>query len=382
MKRSTERILTTHTGSLPRPEPLQAALAAIDRGAEPDLGGAQWEELVRDAVAEVVARQRAAGVDVVSDGEMSKVSYSTYITQRADGFGGSGAPIALADAEDFPEWGGPALAGFNQVLATPACVADVVYRDTRALEADIANLTAALERDPAPDALLSAASPGVIALFLENQHYPSHEAYLRALGEAMKDEYDAVHRAGFVLQLDCPDLAVGRHMRFGHLTRDEWRETIRLHVDVLNDATRDIPPDAMRLHLCWGNYEGPHTRDVPLDDVLDIALQARPAAISFEAANPRHAHEWRLFERHELPADKVLIPGVIDPKTSYVEHPELVCQRIVQFAELVGRERVLAGTDCGFATFAGFAPVVPEIVYAKLGALAEGAELATRELWS
>jgi 5-methyltetrahydropteroyltriglutamate--homocysteine methyltransferase len=375
MKRSTEKILTTHTGSLPRPIELAEALERRDRGegADPDLG-----DRVRRAVADVVRRQVDVGVDVVNDGEAGKIGYSTYVKERLDGFGGEGArDRPPPDAEDFPEYfegrGGP-------VATTPACIGPLAYRDTDAVSADIANLKAAVEAAGALDAFMSAASPGVIALFLENQHYPSHEAYLFALADAMKIEYDEIHRAGIVLQLDCPDLAASRH-RDGE-SLDEFRRRVRLHLDAIAHATRDIPPEAMRLHVCWGNYEGPHVRDVPLADIIDLVLDARPGALSFEAANPRHAHEWTLFEDVDLPEGKVLIPGVLDSTTNYVEHPELVAQRIVQYAELVGRENVIAGSDCGFATFAAAIQVHPSITWAKLRAMAEGARLASDRLWS
>jgi 5-methyltetrahydropteroyltriglutamate--homocysteine methyltransferase len=229
---------------------------------------------------------------------------------------------------------------------------------------------------------MSAASPGVIAMFMPNRYYPGEGAYLQALAEAMKTEYDAIHAAGIVLQLDCPDLAMGRHIQFPDASFEEWRRTIELHVDVLNEATRDIPPDNMRMHLCWGNYEGPHHLDVPLADIIELVLRARPAAISFEAANPRHEHEYRVFEDVKLPEGKLVLPGVLDSTTNYIEHPELVCERITRYAKLVGRENVLASTDCGFATFASFVAVDPEVTWAKFRAMAEGAELATRELWT
>jgi 5-methyltetrahydropteroyltriglutamate--homocysteine methyltransferase len=380
MQRSTERILTTHTGSLPRPPALRDALAALEHGDRPDPQTFAAE--VREAVSDVVARQVEAGVDAVNDGEMSKVSYSTYVTERLSGFGGTGSVLSMQDARDYPEWA--AAAGFDRmdaVLTTPACVGDVAYVDRGPLEADIANLRAAADASSPHDVFMTAASPGVVTLFLENRHYPDHESYLQALGAAMKTEYDAIHAAGFALQLDCPDLAAGRHVQFADVPLKEWRRRIAQHVEVLNEATRDIPPEDMRIHLCWGNYEGPHDRDVPLGDILDIVFAARPAAISFEAANPRHEHEWRIFEDVELPEGKMLIPGVIDSTTNYIEHPELIAERILHFARLVGRENVMAGSDCGFATFAGLVPVDPRVTFAKLRAMADGAELASGELW-
>jgi 5-methyltetrahydropteroyltriglutamate--homocysteine methyltransferase len=380
MQRSTERILTTHTGSLPRPAVLLEALQGIehDHRPDPDVFAAQ----VREAVLDIVARQVEAGVDAVNDGEMGKVSYSTYVTERLSGFGGKGRSLLVRDAVEYPEWA--SAAGFDQmesVLATPACVGDVAYVDRAPLEADLANLRSAADASSPHDVFMSAASPGVVSMFLENQHYPSHEAYVEAIGAAMKTEYDAIHAAGFTLQLDCPDLAAGRHAQFGDETLEEWRRRIAHHIDVLNEATRDIPSDAMRLHLCWGNYEGPHDHDVPLSDILGIALRARPAALSFEAANPRHEHEWKVFEDVGLPDGKIIIPGVVDSTTNYVEHPELIAQRLLNFARAVGRENVMAGSDCGFATFAGLTPVNPRVVFAKLRAMAAGAALASQELW-
>lgn len=369
MQRSSERVLTTHTGSLPRPFDLPASGASPGR--------------LSEAVVAVVRSQLEAGVDVVNDGEVSKPSYVTYVTERLAGFGGTGRPLAPKDAEDFPEWAEKLFAdpSLIEALRSPACVEPIIYRDTTAVDRDIANLKAATDGTGATEAFLSAASPGVIALFLENKHYASDEEYLAALADAMKTEYDAIHRAGLVLQLDCPDLAMGWNVAELGGTKEQFLKEVALRVEAINDATRDIPPEQMRLHLCWGNYEGPHHRDIALREILAEVLRARPAAISFEGANPRHEHEWRVFEDVRLPEEKALIPGVIDSTTNYIEHPELVAQRIVRYAELVGRENVLAGTDCGFATFAAFVPVDPKITWAKLGALSEGAELATKRLF-
>lgn len=380
MRRSTDRILTTHTGSLPRPPGLREMLAGMSAGERPEPNAFARE--VRDAVAQIVADQVEAGVDVVNDGEASKVMYATYVTERLSGFGDRGRAIGLGDVRDYPEWAHEA--GFDDVgamLALPACVGDVVYVDRGPLDADIENLRAAAEASSPDDVFLSAASPGVISLFLENQHYATREDYLAALADAMKTEYDAIHAAGFVLQIDCPDLAMGRHIEFPDASLEDWRRAIATNVEALNQATADIPPEDMRIHLCWGNYEGPHHLDVPLGDILDIVLRARPAGISFEAANPRHEHEWRVFEDVALPEGKVLIPGVIDSTTNYIEHPELIAERILHFAGCVGRENVMAGSDCGFATMASMMPVNPKVTYAKLAAMAEGARLASDELW-
>jgi 5-methyltetrahydropteroyltriglutamate--homocysteine methyltransferase len=378
MKRSTDRILTTHTGSLPRSAGLLDDLLRRDRGEPVDADALATR--VRAAVADSVRRQTEAGVAVVNDGEAGKIGYSTYVTERLEGFGGEADPPGPPpDMLEFPDYlarerddgAGPAM---------PACDGPISYRDTDAVRADIANLRAAVDGTGAAEAFLSAASPGVVAFFLADRHYGSHEEYLFAIADAMKVEYDEIHRAGLVLQLDCPDLAFTRH-RIGAESLEDFRRFVALHVDAIDHATRDIPPEDLRMHVCWGNYEGPHHHDVPLRDIVDIVLGGRPSAISFEAANPRHAHEWRVFEDVKLPDGKVLVPGVIDSTTNYIEHPELVAQRIVRYAELVGRESVIAGTDCGFASFAASGSVDPAIVWAKLGALAEGAALASRELW-
>jgi 5-methyltetrahydropteroyltriglutamate--homocysteine methyltransferase len=375
VKRSTEHILTTHTGSLPRPPELLDALQCRDRG-EGD--GERLDEQVRAAVADVVRRQADAGVSVVNDGEAGKIGYATYVKERLDGFGGeAGMAGLLADMAEFPDYMRRVVSGVD--FAMPACVGPVSYRGLNAVRADIANLQAALDGADVEDAFLSAASPGVIAVFLQNQHYPSHEEYVFALADAMKVEYDEIHRAGIVLQLDCPDLAMSGHMLGESL--DDFRARARVNVEAIAHATRDIPPDAMRMHLCWGNYEGPHHHDVALRDIIDIAFEARPAAISFEAANPRHEHEWTVFEDIELPEGKVIIPGVLDSTTNFIEHPKLVAQRLVRYGKLVGPENVMAGSDCGFATFASFLTVDPGITWAKLHAMAEGAALASRELY-
>ncbi|HLH64372.1 MAG TPA: cobalamin-independent methionine synthase II family protein [Solirubrobacteraceae bacterium] len=377
MKRSTEQILTTHTGSLPRPPKLLEELRRRDRG---ESDGADFDSLVREAVREVVARQVQAGVSVVNDGEAGKIGYSTYVKERLDGFGGEGGFGEMpADMVEFPDYMQRVMTALD--FAMPACIGPVSYRSLDAVRADIANLRDAVaQAGGVQDVFMTAASPGVISVFLQNQHYPSHEDYIAALADAMKPEYDEIHRAGLVLQLDCPDLAMTRQMRSDE-TLEQFRARARLHVEAINHATRDIPADQMRMHLCWGNYEGPHHHDVPLADIIDIVLEARPAAISFEAANPRHEHEWTVFEDVRLPEGKILIPGVIDSTTNYIEHPELVAQRLVRYAELVGRENVIAGSDCGFATFASFLVVDPAITWAKLGAMAEGARMASSKLW-
>ena len=381
MKRSSERFLTTHTGSLPRPADLVRTMFAKEEGVPVD--GAALATRIAEAVAEIVGKQVTAGLDVVNDGELSKPSYATYIKDRLAGFGGESHPLTYQDLVDFPEmarrvFGDPGRARRK----TPGCNGPISVRDRGAAEADAANLTAALHGTPAAaEGFLSAASPGLVSLFFHNSHYPNHTAYLEAIAEAMRQEYEAVAGAGFILQLDCPDLAMGRHIQNAHLTTAEFRKAAGLHIEALNHALRNIPADRARIHLCWGNYEGPHHCDVPLADIIDVIFTAKPAGLSFEAANPRHAHEWKLFETVKLPAGKVLIPGVIESKTNFIEHPELIAQRIGRYAALVGRENVIAGSDCGYGTWVGQAAVDPDIVWAKLGAMAEGARLATKEFW-
>jgi 5-methyltetrahydropteroyltriglutamate--homocysteine methyltransferase len=377
MKRSTECILTTHTGSLPRPDDLVAMLYAKDKGELQDQ--AAFEARVREATAEVVRKQIEVGIDIVNDGEAGKVGYSTYVKDRLTGFEGEAAPLRAADVLEYREYAKRVFRANR--MQRPACTGPVTYKDRAALQRDIDNLRAAMQGVQPTEVFISAASPGVISLFLKNDFYPNHDAYLTALADAMKVEYDAIYQAGFLLQIDCPDLAMGRHIQFADATLDEFRKKAELHVEALNSAVAGIPPDRMRLHLCWGNYEGPHHRDVPLRDIIDIVLKARPAAISFEAANPRHAHEWKVFHEFTLPPGKVLIPGVLDSCTNYIEHPELVAERLCRFAEIVGRENVIAGTDCGFATFAGSDTVDPQITWAKLQAMTEGARLASQILW-
>ena len=380
MLRSTTRILTTHTGSLPRPEDLTRAMFAREEGVPVD--GAALAARIRTAVGEVVGRQVEAGLDVINDGEYSKPSYATYVKDRLHGFGGASHPLQYRDLVDFPGmarrvFGDPGRARRR----TPACTGAISVRDADAARDDGANLRAAIGRVDGREGFLTAASPGVISLFFHNDHYPTPDAYLFAIAEAMRHEYEAVAAAGFVLQVDCPDLAMGRHIQYADLTVEEFRKRARLHVEALDHALAGVPAEQVRMHLCWGNYEGPHHHDVPLADVIDIALGARAHAVSFEAANPRHAHEWRVFETVRVPAGKVLIPGVIDSTTNFIEHPELVAERIERFGRLVGRENVIAGTDCGFGTWVGQAAVDPDIVWAKLASLAEGARLASKRLW-
>ena len=380
MKRSVDRILTTHTGSLPRPADLIRTMFAREEGVPVD--GTALGVRIRSAVAEVVRKQVDAGIAVVNDGEVSKPSYATYVKDRLTGFGGTSQALQYQDLVDFPEmakrvFGDPG----RSRRRTPACTGPIGVRDPGAAQADVDNLRAAITAVGAHDVFVSAASPGVISLFFRNDHYGSHEAYLFAIADAMRHEYETVARAGFVLQLDCPDLAMGRHIQFAALGLDEFRKMARLHLAALDHAVAGIPPEQLRMHLCWGNYEGPHHYDVPLADLLDLVFAARPQAVSFEAANPRHAHEWKVFERVKVPPGKIIIPGVLDSTTNFIEHPDLVAERISRYAGLVGRENVIAGTDCGFGTWVGQAAVDPDIAWAKLASLAEGARRASRELW-
>ncbi|MGH7986662.1 MAG: cobalamin-independent methionine synthase II family protein [Candidatus Binataceae bacterium] len=381
MKRSSQRILTTHTGSLPRPDDLFTRLRAKEAGELADAGA--FDARVKTAVGEIVRKQAETGVDIVNDGEMSKPSYSTYVKDRLSGFGGEkSAQLWAADLVDFPEFTkrGGRSSGIGG-LKRPACTGPLVYRNRIPVRTDIDNLKAALNGAKVEEAFISAASPGVVSFFLSNSHYPSHEAYIRAIAEAMKVEYDAIHQAGFILQVDCPDLAMSRHIQFRDQSLAEFRKTIEMHIEALNHALADIPPDRARLHLCWGNYEGPHHHDVALRDIIDIVLKARPMAISYEASNPRHEHEWAVFKDVKLPDGKLLIPGVIDSVTNFIEHPELVAQRIQNIANVVGRENVIAGTDCGFGTIAGTSRVDGGVAWAKLKSMAEGARIASTQLW-
>ena len=380
MRTSSERFLTTHTGSLPRPDDLVRMMYAKEEGVpvERDALAAR----VASAVAEVVGKQVQAGVDIVNDGEMSKPSYATYIKDRLSGFGGEGNTFVYQDLADFPKlekrvFGDPG----RSRRKTPACNAAIGVRDPQAPRPHVAQHEAAMAATNAKDAFLTAASPGVVSLFFRDEHYGNEEAYLAAIADGMRDEYEAIANAGLVLQIDCPDLGMGRHIQFASLSLAEFRKKAELHVEALNDALRNIAPEQLRMHLCWGNYEGPHHCDVPLADIIDIVFRARPSAIALEAANPRHAHEWKVFETVKLPEGKVLIPGVIESKSNFVEHPELIAQRIGRYANLVGRQNVMAGSDCGYGTWVGQAAVDPDVVWAKMAALAEGARIASREFW-
>jgi 5-methyltetrahydropteroyltriglutamate--homocysteine methyltransferase len=385
MKTSTDRILTTHTGSLPRPLPLRDVLLSREKGEAID--PAAFEAATAAAVDDVVTQQVACGIDVVSDGEMSKPSYATYIRHRVEGI----APDPRA-----AEKGRDIMIG-NDLLAHPdfanrrrnfsdspfpGCIGPLKYKDRNAVDRDLAHLAAAVAKSKPSDVFMTAPSPGILTRFVVNLHYPTEDAYIAALADVMKTEYRAVVEAGFVLQIDCPDLGSCRNNQYRDLTDEEFRKIAARNIEALNAATEGLPGDRMRLHICWGNYEGPHNFDLPLVKIIDLAFKARPQAISIEAANPRHDHEWEDLKTVRIPDDKILIPGVIDSTTNFVEHPKLVAQRIGRYADIVGRERVIAGVDCGFGTAVRTDPIVADsIVWAKLRALSEGAALASQRLW-
>ncbi|HET7191930.1 MAG TPA: cobalamin-independent methionine synthase II family protein [Pseudolabrys sp.] len=380
MQRSRDRFLTTHTGSLPRPDDLIRMMYAREEGVPVDAQALAAR--VRAAVIEVVRKQADAGVDLVTDGELSKPSYATYIKDRLNGFGGTGNTFVYQDLADFPRlekrvFGDPG----RSRRKTPACNAAISVRDKQAPQADAENLKAALKDVKVTGGFMSAASPGVVSLFFRNEYYKDFESYIYAIADAMRHEYETVAKAGFVLQIDCPDLAMGRHIQYADLTLPDFRKRAQLHIEALNHAVASIPAEQLRMHLCWGNYEGPHHRDVPLAEIIDIVFTAKASAISLEAANPHHAHEWTTFEKVKLPDGKILIPGVIESKSNFIEHPELIAQRIARYANAVGRENVIAGSDCGYGTWVGQAAVDPDVVFAKFKAMAEGAALASRQFW-
>ncbi len=381
MQVSKDRILTTHVGSLPRSQAVVDVIFGREQGVESDRSAG--DVTITAAVAEVVRRQIEVGVDIVSDGELSKISYGTYIKDRLTGFGGESYREPAQDLLDFP---GVLRrrheSGTRSKTSPPRCIGAVGVKDMQPLETDLANLRRAVDKSPPVEAFMNAAAPGLVALFQPNDFYPNHEQYVEALGEAMRVEYEGIVAAGFLLQVDSPDIGMGRHTIFRDKSDDEYIRLANLHVEVLNHSLRNIDSDRVRLHVCWGNYEGPHHRDAPMELVLPIALKARARALLFESSNPRHAHEWVVFRNTRIPDDKILVPGTIDSTTNFIEHPQLVAERICRFADIVGRERVIAGTDCGFGTFADHGAVDADVVYAKLGALAEGARIASGRLWA
>jgi 5-methyltetrahydropteroyltriglutamate--homocysteine methyltransferase len=380
MKTSQDRILTTHVGSLPRPPELKELLVRKDQGQSYDKDA--LARLTRQAVFDIVRRQLQTGVDIVNDGEMSKPGYSTYVADRLSGFAGHEPAKPRLDTRDHPNF----LAAYERmtganVARRAVCVGPVAWHDREPLTQDLANLRDALAEVSAVEGFMTAASPGLVPVFQNNSYYPTHEAYVEAIAAAMREEYEAIVEAGFVLQLDCPDLAMACHTSFQELSEAEFLKRAAFHIEVLNDALSNVPAERARIHICWGNYEGPHDHDIPFAKVAPILIKAKPMALVVEAANPRHAHEWTVWQDVKLPDDKILVPGVLDTSTNYVEHPELVAQRICQFADIVGRQRVIAGTDCGFGTFAGYGKIDPDIAFKKLKTMADGAAIASQRLW-
>lgn len=378
-----DRILTTHVGSLPRSAEVTELLFACERGEASD--PSRFDAVVGAAVEDAVARQVAADIDIVSDGEMAKISYATYIKDRVSGFDGDSPRTPPADLEAFPGFlARQAKAGGTPAYRRPRCVDAVRAVTLEPLHDDLRRFEAARAANGDPAGFMNAASPGVIALFQPNDHYASDDDYLEALAEAMRSEYEAIVGAQLILQLDSPDLGLGRHMMYKDRSEADYLLRAERHVDVLNHALRNLPADRVRMHVCWGNYEGPHHCDIEMAAILPVLMKAKPAGLLFETSNPRHQHDWEAFADQiaAIPEDKILIPGVIDSTTNFIEHPRVVANRIAQFAAIVGRERVIAGTDCGFSTFAGFGAVDPDIVWAKLGALGEGAAIASDRLWT
>ena len=377
---SAGRFLTTHVGSLPREDDLIEIMFAKEDGLPLDL--AAVDEHISSAIQYVVDRQAEAGLDIINDGEQSKPSYATYIKDRLNGFGGTGNSFAFQDIEDFPSTKERVFSDPGRKhRKTPACNAPITVKDMTAVDRDASSLNAAIAKHPGKQAFMSAASPGVTALFFRNDYYDSDEDYVFALAEGLRHEYEAIAAQGIILQIDCPDLAMGRHTQFRELDLTGFRDKMAMNIEALNRATANIAPEQLRMHMCWGNYPGPHHCDVPFRDIIDLVWRARPHAIQFEAANPRHAHEFAMFEEIKLPEGKVLIPGVIECQSNYIEHPELIAQRISRYAHLVGRDNVMAGADCGFSIHVGSGSVDRNVVWAKMAALSEGAKIASTEFW-
>jgi 5-methyltetrahydropteroyltriglutamate--homocysteine methyltransferase len=377
-----DRILNTHVGSLPRGPEMVSLIVAKEAGEPVDV--ARFDRVAAAAVDEIVAKQVASGIDLVSDGEMSKISYATYIKDRVTGFDGDSPRTPPRDLEDYPGFlERQAKGGGTPTYRRPKCVGPIAPQSLADLDADLAHLTAAVAKHDPSGAFMNGASPGVIALFHPNEFYTTQDDYLEALAEAMRPEYEAIVAAGFTLQLDSPDLGLGRHMMYKDRSEADYLGLAARHVEVLNHALRNVPADRVRMHVCWGNYEGPHTHDIEMGAILPMVMKAKPAGLLFETSNPRHQHDWSYFaeQRDAIPEDKILIPGVLDSTTNFVEHPKVVAQRLLTFADIVGRERVIAGTDCGFSTFAGFGTVYDEIVWAKFRSMAEGAAIASEKLW-
>ena len=378
----SDRIYTTHVGSLPRPRSLLELLRRRAQGES--VVEEALQTLLRESVRDVVAKQAAAGIDYVSDGELSKPSYATYISARLSGFGREWKGSSAADLKAFPEFAQRLIeiGGVVPKAGGACCIGPVAPNDSRALHDDLTNLRAAVDFVRPVGAFMNAASPGVVAVFQKNEFYSSEDAYIEAVAEALRPEYEAIVAAGFGLQLDSPDLAMSRHLIYARLDETDFVKIVARNVAALNHATRNIPAEQMRMHVCWGNYAGPHHFDIPLSRIASEVLRAKPGVLLLEAANPRHAHEWSVFEELRIPDEKILCPGVIDSTSNYIEHPELVAQRLIQYASVVGRERVMAGSDCGFSTFSGFPTVYPDIAWKKMEALVEGARLASKVLWT
>lgn len=381
MKTSTEQILTTHVGSLPRPRDVTELVFAREQ--EQPVDEAEFASVIERSVDDTLAKQKQVGIQIPSDGEMSKISYATYIKDRLTGFAGDSPRRAPADLKQFPGFMERlAKGGGTPTYKRPECIGPVKVKNLEPLHDDIRWMKSAMRTHGFEEGFMNSATPGVIALFQPSKHHATHLAYLEEVAEAMRHEYEAIVKSGLVLQLDSPDLGLGRHMMFPDLSDEEFVHQAEVHVEVLNHALRNIPGNRVRMHVCWGNYEGPHICDIALAKVLPVVLKAKPRALLFETSNPRHSHEWRAWQENKIPDDYVLIPGVIDSTTNFVEHPQLVADRICRYADIVGRERVIAGTDCGFATFAGFGAVDQDIVWAKLASLSEGAKMASDVLWA
>jgi len=376
-----DRILTTHVGSLPRPESLLAIMQDKADGRPYD--PARLEDELASAVIDVVRKQVEIGIDLVSDGEFSKPSYATYITERLTGFGGESKMLVPADLREFRDFSAHLvkIGGVVPKSIGSCCQGPVSVKDSTALETDLRMMKAAVDQAKPVGAFLNAASPGVVAIFQHNDYYPSDEAYVEAVAEAMRIEYEAIVDAGFLLQIDSPDLAMGRHFAFAGQPDDVFLKVIDRNVAALNHALRNIPAEKTRMHLCWGNYEGPHNHDIPLETIAARVLQAKPKYLLLEGANPRHSHEWAVFETVKLPDDKVIVPGVIDSTSNFIEHPDVVANRLLSYVNVVGKDRVMAGSDCGFSTFSGFPTVHPEIVWRKLESMVEGAKRASAKIW-
>lgn len=381
---SVDRILTTHTGSLPRPGNLSTLIRQRENGDLDDATVSRLPTVIKEAVATVVRRQVEAGIDIISDGEMSKIGYATYAKERLTGFDVNaevpdGGGLTIADLDDYPELAAKSLEGLE--TSTPVCVDDIQYTGAHLLQLDLDNFDTAGRGRSVEHRFMNAASPGVIALYLPNKHYSTLDEYLFALAEAMRTEYEAIVNAGLTLQIDAPDLAMGRHIQYAHLSDDEFLQRVEVHVEAINHAVANIDPAKVRVHLCWGNYQGPHHHDIELEKIIDRILRLSPHGLVFEAANHRHSHEVEVWRQTRIPEEKILIPGVLDTSSVYIEHPKAVAARITSFTDIVGRDRVIPGSDCGFASFATFVAVDPEIAWAKLRTLSEGARLATERLW-